>query len=252
MIRHAPGLRGADPLWSLLRTPYRWFLRTASTTGVEVKIVGQPIRLDPVFATVGWESIEPASYRAFCEAIQPGDLVFDVGAHVGTYSILAAKRTGPTGKVVAFEPTPTTREFLTRHLSFNHVADCVIIRAACCAERSGTVDFFVGPDAEAQNGLHPIGDTTKIQVAATTIDGEATAFGRPPDLVKIDVEGAEWQVLQGAMATLKTRPPKLLLSLHPDRLPPGLLETSFLDLLHSLGYGTEILARDHEVHVLAT
>jgi FkbM family methyltransferase len=251
-LRHAPGLRNADPLWKALRRPYRALLQAGGKSGVEVSVGGTSMRLHPDFATVGWEGIETQSYQTFAAAIRPGDVVFDVGAHIGTYSILAARQAGADGLVVAFEPTPATRRYLRQHLEWNGVHERVTVREACCSDRSGTVEFFLGAEAfDAQNSLIANGRSTVQQLEATTIDEEVSRVGRPPDLIKIDVEGAEQQVLLGAKWTLNSHRPKLLLSVHPDRLPEGVTERGIVHSLEALGYRIDILARDHEVHVWA-
>jgi FkbM family methyltransferase len=196
--------------------------------------------------------VECEAYRRFLSAIKPGDVVFDVGAHLGTYSILAAQAVGPHGTVVAFEPTPETRELLLRHLEWNGVADRVRVRPVCCSSEPGTVTFFVGADhVEAQNSLIPKEGFSRLEVEANTIDRESSALELIPTLIKMDVEGAEFAALTGAREILETRHPKLLLSIHPNRLPPGINEDILLEMLRELGYLTEIFARDHEIHVWA-
>ena len=251
-IRHQPMLKRFDGLWNALRPTYRWMLNRTSPHGVGVTINGEVVRIDPAFASIGWETVEPECYRTFIDAVPPDGLVFDIGSHIGTYSILCARKLASNGRVVAFEPTNVTREYLVKHLAWNGVTDRVTVRASCCSDKPGTAKFYVKiGDAEAQNSLRPDERFDVVEVEATTIDAEAAKVGRTPDLIKIDVEGGEWDVLQGAEATLTKRRPLILLSVHPDRLPESVTEESILERLHGLGYKTRILGRDHEVHVWA-
>lgn len=249
-VRHQPGLKGLNALWDALRPAYRWVLKKSSPNGVGVSINGEAIRLDPAFASISWESVEPECYKTFLAAVPPTGLVFDIGSHIGTYSILAARKMQPGGAVVAFEPTAATRGFLTKHLDWNGVADRVTVRPACCTDQPGTATFYVkADDPEAPNSLRPDESFETVTVEATTIDAEATKLGRTPDLLKIDVEGGEWEALQGAKETLSGGRVRMLLSVHPPRLPEGVAEASIIDWLLGLGYSTRILGRDHEVHV---
>src|ERR1700736_4433750 len=87
-IRHAPGLRGWEPLWTRLRTPYGRLLRFFfGGTGLPIKIGGYTIRLDPSIVNLNGETVEVEAYRAFAADVQPGDVVYDVGAHFGTYTL---------------------------------------------------------------------------------------------------------------------------------------------------------------------
>src|SRR5271157_5437196 len=98
-VSHAPGLRDLTPLWNLLRDPYYWLLaRGGSRESFELTVGGSLMRLHPLFQVSTWDVYEPESFRVFSEAIGPGDVVFDIGAHVGFYSILAARRSAPNGR----------------------------------------------------------------------------------------------------------------------------------------------------------
>ena len=75
---------------------------------------------------------EPDNLRRFGEAITLGDAVYDVGANVGVYTLLASSKTGPNGKVYAFEPHPRNLDYLRRHIERNQGANCEIIGAGTC------------------------------------------------------------------------------------------------------------------------
>ena len=120
VVRHAPGISTFSPLWSALRGPYAAAMRALSgSAGVRVTVGGEAMRLGLPFAGVSWETIEPESYAAFRSACTAGGVVFDVGAHIGTYAIIAARAVGARGQVVAFEPVPGTRGALGQQLALN-------------------------------------------------------------------------------------------------------------------------------------
>ena len=253
-VRHCPGLNRLDRVWSILRQPYRRLLDwTGKAAGIEVTIAGHRVRLDPTFAHVGWESVEPEAYRAFSQAVRPGCVVFDIGAHIGTYTILALQRSTPDGLVVAYEPHFATNVYLRRHLQWNGAAERVVLRSCCCGAKSETGEFYCVPDQpEGRNSLLWTEGFAKSRVEVATIDNEVAQLGLVPSVIKIDVEGAEWDVLRGAERTLTSCRPILFVSLHPPQL---LLRrerpSEVLDWLRARGYCHELLGEDHEVHVRA-
>lgn len=253
-VRHAPLLRSLTPLWSVLRGPYLGLLkRLGSAKGVPVHVGGTPMRLHPDFATQNWETVEYASYRAFAEMLRPGDIVFDVGAHIGTYTLIALDRIGASGRVVAYEPNDLTSAYLKQHLEWRGGAERTNVRELCCGQSPGTATFYFMPGrAEGMNGLVPVDGFSERQVALTTLDREVAALGLTPSVIKIDVEGAEWEVLKGAEHVLADFHPRLSLSLHPAALAKR--DASPEDVLLWLkerGYETTIIGQDHEIHVVA-
>ena len=253
-VRHAPILRSLTPLWGALRVPYLRVLRKfGSSDGVAVKVGDVEMRLHPNFATQNWETVEFAAYRAFAALLCPGDIVYDVGAHIGTYTLMALKGIGAGGRVIAYEPFAFTRRYLAQHLEWNGNASRVMTRPVCCGAVPGQRTFYFAPDrAEGMNGLVPVEGFSEQMVEVTTLDREVMEIGLPPSVIKIDVEGAEWDVLRGAEAILRDHRPRLALSLHPAALAKqGASAVDVLGWLEALGYDNEIVARDHEIHVIS-
>jgi len=77
--------------------------------------------------------------------IRPGDVVYDLGAHAGYFSLVAAVLTGPEGRVISFEPLPQNVAFLRRHLDLNEIRNCTVVEAAV-ASYEGTGRFHVVAD----------------------------------------------------------------------------------------------------------
>jgi len=187
----------------------------------EVRILRGPLRGKKWIKGAGpnayWVgTYEVARLRALANAVSPGTVVYDVGANVGIYSLLASLRAGPSGKVYAFEPLERNLLYLRRHLTLNNVGNCVILETAVC-NREGTVPFSVASWSSSMAHLSTVGE---IWVPSTTLDG--CIYGerrlRPPDILKIDVEGAEMEVLEGASKVLTEFHPKIFLEIHGTQL----------------------------------
>jgi FkbM family methyltransferase len=187
---------------------------------------------------------EPEQSAAMAAALAPGHVFFDVGANVGYYTLLAADRVGARGRVVAFEPAVRNLAFLHRHLELNRARNVVVLPFACAGEAG--YGFFEGGDTVATGhlvrgggGSGDAGATaaggeappSAAPVHLVTLDGMVRLLGLRPDVVKIDVEGAEHEVLRGAAETLRTCRPRIFLSIHSDRL-----RTECLSLLRDHGY----------------
>jgi FkbM family methyltransferase len=203
----------------------------------EVRILGGPLRGKKWIKGAGpnayWVgTYEVARVRAFANAVTPGAVVYDVGANVGIYSLLASLRAGPSGKVYAFEPLERNLLYLRRHLTLNHVENCVILERAVC-NREGTRPFSVAAWSSSMAHLAPDGEAL---IRSTSLD--SCVYGeerlRPPDILKIDVEGAELEVLEGATRTLTEFRPTIFLEIHGTQL-----HADCRAFLLAKGYSTE-------------
>jgi FkbM family methyltransferase len=161
-------------------------------------------------------SYEVDTLNAFAASITESATVYDVGANVGIYSLLASSRMGPFGKVYAFEPLERNLRYLRRHLTLNHVQNCEILETAVC-DTEGTRRFAQAAQDFSMGHFSSEGD---MLVPSTTLD--SCIYGekrlRPPHVVKIDVEGAELEVMQGASRALSVFHPKIFLEIHGTQL----------------------------------
>jgi len=173
-------------------------------------------------------SYEVDLQEAFVSMISPGDVVYDVGANVGYLTLLASKLVGPTGRVVAFEPAAKTAAQLRAQLVANGLQNVEIEECAVC-DKVGTSQFAV----DTYSVMAHLSDTASsgtVTVRTSTLD-EVVKGRQAPDLIKIDIEGAELLALAGARRLLATKRPALIVELHSEQL-----SREFHDAMAQVGY----------------
>lgn len=150
--------------------------------------------------------------------VHPGSTIVDVGASFGLYSMVAAKATGETGRVLSFEPTVKTFEFLERNIALNRLTNVVAFNCAL-GDRDDEVPLYHHPDS-SRNSLGRVegmcGTTETVQM--TTLSRaclESKIQGI--DLIKIDVEGAEETTLRGCLPILQLTRPRMIIEINPPR-----------------------------------
>ena len=180
---------------------------------------GESIRVLPEYRFISWN---PDEYRAFREAVRPGMTALDIGANVGAYTLLLGQWVGSGGAVFAFEPAPRTHEGLRRHIALNHLDAVVRPVRAAVGGAPGTASFVVEPTAGegrlATPGTMTDGAPAAVDVQVTTIDEFCARERLTPDFIKVDVEGAELDVLRGARETIRNTRGRLALfvEMHPS------------------------------------
>ena len=146
--------------------------------------------------------------------LSPGDVCFDVGANVGFFTLLAARSVGPEGRVVAFEPGPDNLTTLRKNVAQNDASQ-VMISPCAVSNTDGTDQLLLaeysGGHSLVTQSIEAAGSMTVNTVTLDTFVRDHHA--RQPDVVKIDVEGAELAVLEGMRMLLDERRPTLVLEL---------------------------------------
>jgi FkbM family methyltransferase len=222
LARAASGAIGRES-WLIrqLRPVYESTLQVlGGDHGVPWEINGVPFRIDPRYRSQMGENYEADVARFLSERIKPGAVCFDVGANVGAYVLQLAHWTGPTGKVVGFEPNPRAAEVLATHVQFNRFERIVAIEQAAVGSSSGTTTMY----CSAADGMSRMAEqnrlldsTEQITVPVTTIDQYCARTGTEPDWILIDIEGFELEALRGAAATIERRRERLglIVEIHP-------------------------------------
>lgn len=179
---------------------------------------------------------EPEVWEALATFARPGDVLWDVGAHVGGVSVRAL-RDGRIREVRAFEPDPRLAAALERNLALN--GDRWHMHRIALARSSEPRALRAAPEANRGLGsLAPPGGLSEGErVACRSIDELVFGDGLPaPTLMKVDAEGAEPEILEGAGRLLRERPPRALVLEDAWTRATDRLEASVADLLRGLGY----------------
>jgi FkbM family methyltransferase len=163
----------------------------------------------------------PFALKVLDDLLRPGMVVADVGANVGRYSLRAAQLVGPTGRVYALEPDAPNAAALRKTIADSGLRGIELLEAAA-GDIDGMVELFLCEEHRGDHRTYPTGDARRaVAVRSVRLD---TLLGDAPsvDLVKIDVQGAEYRVLQG-MSSLLARHRRL--TIHFEFWPKGLSES---------------------------
>jgi FkbM family methyltransferase len=166
---------------------------------------------------------EPDVQQALADVLRPGMVMFDVGANVGFCAVLGARLVGPSGHVVCFEPVPGNAKQIEYNAALNQFSQLKTRHEALGAS-DGRASFrqSVEPTWGNLGSVGRVPDKYKgeIQVSVRRLDSIMATERLPtPDLIKIDVEGAEADVLNGAARTIMSMRPALLIELHGTNAP---------------------------------
>ena len=212
-------------IWTMLRPVYRSVIRFMPGFTVAKKIGPYgPFKLNRRFAFSNfdaWGGNHNRGFQATVEAAGGKSCVMDIGAHIGLVSLPLSTVIAPEGTVYAFEPATANGAYLAQHLKSNNVSNVEIIVDLVGDQELDSVVFFESSDDSGMNtvaetGSHRgYGTTNKRQI---TLDKFCADRGLIPEIIKIDTEGAEVGILQGAVETLKLHQPIIFLSVHPRHI----------------------------------
>ena len=160
---------------------------------------GTRLRIDPRLEKFYWSGCyEVGVQETFVRLLRPGATVWDVGAHIGFFTALAARCVGPGGRVHAFEPLPANRIRLLETIALNKLEE-VEVHPTAVAGRAGTRQLY-GHSSTTMWSLVERTNEQRVEVPCVTLDDllAERSFGIPA-LVKIDAEGAELEILRGGV-----------------------------------------------------
>jgi FkbM family methyltransferase len=210
---------------------------------------GLQVWLDPsrdsslcLLSTGDWQ---PEVASAIVNSLPAGGTFVDVGANFGFMTMLAARKVGPTGRVFAIEPCPDMVKALRSHLIKNGISNVTVIEAGC-SNHAGAVPLFIAPDrtpGRTSLSSKNAQSTRSVSVKVVPLADLLAAHGPARvDVLKIDVEGAEHQVLQGAREVLKRYRPVIITEADSSHLESfGASRHGIIGFLTEAGYDCEPL-----------
>ncbi len=206
--------------------------------GLPWRVNGDALRIDPRLRWMLPHENEPLLYEYLRRGISPGQAVLDIGAFLGTYAMAEARWVGPSGHVLAIEPTPWTFARLRRHVDMNGLGDRLEVRCAAVGARPGTAALRLFADEPYRNEVAAVADPEAIEVDVVTVDALCRAWGRFPDWIRMDVQGREFEVLEGAREVLRERRGRvgIVVEVHPEEWAGrGIGSTEAVDRFAAVG-----------------
>lgn len=155
--------------------------------------------LDPIdtLSLSIWGIYEPLVTELFKREIKKGDVVLDIGAHIGYYTLLAAKLVGEKGKVFAFEPDPTNFGLLKRNVKTNGYKNVILVQKAI-SNKTEKIKLYLSKDNLGDHRIYNSHDGRQsIEIEAIRLDDYFKNHEEGVDFIKMDIQGAEGSAIQG-------------------------------------------------------
>lgn len=239
------------------------YIRARNAVGihtVRTRLAGEPFTLSaasPLEYTIACTGYGEADAMTEVLRMLPagGGVLYDVGANVGLYTLLAARH---GARVIAYEPAPANLKSLRENLRLND-AKGVTVRPMAVGKDRGHARFFTSGETGGSQINSLSGDVVKqfgsdrleMRTDITTLDHEVDTLP-PPDVIKIDVEGAEGLVLRGAKRLLAQYKPRLSIEVHPGAIEMfGDTTETILSLLDGAGYTVHMEKKQTRIQVSA-
>jgi FkbM family methyltransferase len=182
--------------------------------------------------------------------LRANDTFFDLGANHGIYTCLAGL-SFEAGQVISFEPNPKTCEALKKNIALNQLQTDVTVFQSAVADKPGKADFFIDKNSTGSSlsESRQQSDTKAIEVDVVALDSLVTAESLPiPDVIKIDVEGAELQALKGMQSILADECRLLYCEVHKSAVSDSEEVERFLS---NLGFDVQtIFSRQEDQYIL--
>ena len=209
------------------------------------------------------QAYESEIFKWISQFLEKNDCFIDIGAHVGYYSVLAAKIVGSKGKVFAFEPELSNYQKTLENITLNHLNNIKLFNLAVASETKQT-QIFVNQDNDGGHALWDVGkhpfnkkslnNQTMQNTQLSTLDNILSQSGNITNLkmIKIDTEGAELNVIKGAVNTIgKYDVPYIICEINRFGLQQmGTNETELREFINSLGYETYLLVSNNSSNQL--
>jgi len=244
-IRHKY-LNKFSPFWTFLGNLYRSFSKFYNFKCNQYIGEYGPFKFDPEFLFSNYSAFGNKHNRGFnhlMKNLKSKKTLLDIGAHIGLVSIPAALNMNQDSKIIAFEPSNKNYKHLKNHIKANNFTKKIKLYKNLVGEKNCKKNFYYSKDESPLNSIIKVKQIEKYNsqsINQISIDYFCKKSGIVPDIIKIDVEGAELNVLKGAKETILKYKPIIYLSVHPSHLKAlGYDLKQLKDLIKSLGYKTE-------------
>jgi FkbM family methyltransferase len=170
--------------------------------------------------------------------VKEGDIVLDIGANIGYYTLIFAKLVGKNGKVFAFEPDPTNFSLLKKNVEINEYKNVVLIQKAV-SDKSEKLDLYLSDDNPGDHRIYDSGDSRKtIEIESIKLDEYFKNDNQIIDFVKMDIQGSEWKAVHGMEKILEqNKSVKIISEFWPFGLRRlGISPINYLRLLEKCGF----------------
>lgn len=190
---------------------------------------------------------ERGTTQLLLRTLKRGETFVDIGAHVGYYTTLASKLVGDEGKIIAFEPDPNNYKLLCKNIEINHLNNIICERQAI-TDCVGISKLWLSPFDSGSHSLSRARTRVRhIYVRITSLDHYFNSRQLSlPDYIKIDVEGAELEVLNGMSTVIKnSQNLRLIMEYNPEILcDTGISPEKLFQKLHSYGFDVQLIQKD--------
>jgi FkbM family methyltransferase len=209
----------SSPSYLLMVSLHRFLHRNNDDDDIHLLKIHVPRHHYQYFCRIGKGDFLPGHESYILTKFTPkeGDIVIDIGAHIGRYTITGSKQVGSTGKVVAIEADPDNFELLKRNIALNNLANVLPLNYAVFSTRTRIKLYEQSASAKYNSVMLTRAAKTKnyVEVNADTLDSILKQNGiNQINWIKIDVEGAEFEVLKGSTETLSGGSISILLEIH--------------------------------------
>jgi FkbM family methyltransferase len=217
------------------KVAFNYLVSHLRDTNAPVDVQGQKMFIDKLDSLrVSLRNVwEPFETDLIKKGVNKGDVVLDIGAHIGYYTLMFAKLVGEEGKVFAFEPSPDNFSLLEKNVEMNGHKNVVMVQKAV-SNKSGTLKLFLCEGNVGDNRIYDSDDDRRsVDVEVIRLDDYFKDDGARIDYIKMDIQGAEAGAIQGMRALLeKNKKIKILTEFWPDGLKKFGTEPE--EYLHSL------------------
>ena len=187
-----------------LRRVYFWLIVRLKPSRLEINGMWMQVHRHDNAVThslLNFATYEPFETALLTGLLRPGDVFVDIGANIGYYTLLAARAVGPTGRVVALEPGHENLRLLRSNVAANSLTN-VSVLALAAGDHTGTLPLFESPTNMGDHRLYAVDQRDHYDVAVIRLDDQLQQMALVPNVVKIDIQGYEFQAMNGLSTML--------------------------------------------------